>query len=174
MCFPSEAKAEGSCADVWEQDKTITRASPSPSTCSSCKEAGGEVGCTRGWDATPGGPWLPSGTHLSVPRVHAAGCLERPRALAEVLKRGPAAGAPFRLQAVVGAVVAVLGAIVGAVGASMPQEEVAWTPKWHHCSDEPGHVIEKSVSKVLGRWRCCHCSIFLTSWDRLCMQQVMR
>lgn len=89
----------------------------------------GRSGVHKGMGCNPGGPWLPSGTHLSVPRVHAAGCLERPRALAEVLKRGPAAGAPFRLQAVVGAVVAVLGAIVGAVGASMPQEEVSWTPK---------------------------------------------
>lgn len=129
MCFPSEAKAEGSCADVWEQDKTITQASPSPPTCSSCKETGGEVGGTRGWDATPGGPWLLSGTHLSVPRVHAAGCPERPRALAGVLKRGPAAGTQFPLRAVAGTVVTVLGAIVGAVGASMPQEEVDWTPK---------------------------------------------
>lgn len=129
MCFPSEAKAEGSCVDVWEQDKTITQASPSPPTCSSCKETGGEVGGTRGWDATPGGPWLLSGTHLSVPRVHAAGCPERPRALAGVLKRGPAAGTQFPLRAVAGTVVTVLGAIVGAVGASMPQEEVDWTPK---------------------------------------------
>lgn len=129
MCFPSEAKAEGSCVDVWEQDKTITQASPSPPTCSSCKETGGEVGGTRGWDATPGGPWLLSGTHLSVPRMHAAGCPERPRALAGVLKRGPAAGTQFPLRAVAGTVVTVLGAIVGAVGASMPQEEVAWTPK---------------------------------------------